>query len=209
MNKKSGTSKDAAGKLVKNIRRKTRRRRAIEEDKCTPISSYGVSKLASEGYVTLLGKQFDISTLILRISNPVGPGQTGFDGQGVVAVFNRLMRQGNDIKVFGKGTSLRDYVDVTEAMQAVAELTRNGAIGVFNIGSGRSNSILDVVSALEGATGLKAKKTFIKAASEADRGDIRIDVSKLAKTLGWSPQSDLDQIVANYTAWYNGEFEMS
>lgn len=172
-----------------------------EKDACVPISSYGIVKLASENYVSLLGEMHGISTLILRISNPVGPGQTGADGQGIVAVFHKLLRQNQPVRIFGDGMAERDYIQVDEAMKAANELINTGAEGIYNIGSGRSHRILDIVASLEALTSRTLEKQFITTDRPADIGHVRLDIKKLTDRIGWAPNTDLDAAIEKYFDW--------
>ncbi|MEM7270611.1 MAG: SDR family NAD(P)-dependent oxidoreductase [Pseudomonadota bacterium] len=172
-----------------------------ETDACVPISSYGIVKLAAENYVSLLGGSFGVSSLILRVSNPLGAGQTGADGQGIAAVFYRLLMKGAEARIFGDGLAERDYLRVEDAMRAACELMKMDAEGIYNIASGRSFTILDVVEALEAATGRTLARTSIKPSRPADVGHIRVDVSKAEGALGWRPDGNLKQIIADYVAW--------
>ncbi|WP_170335334.1 NAD-dependent epimerase/dehydratase family protein [Ruegeria arenilitoris] len=172
-----------------------------EVDACVPISSYGIVKLAAENYVKLLGETHGISTLIARLSNPIGPGQTGADGQGIVAVFYKQLMQDLPVKIFGDGKAERDYIDVTEAMGAVRDLMISQAEGIFNIGSGRSSTILEIAAALEEVVGKRLTYQKIPPARPADVGHIRLSIDKLANQIERRPERDLLQVIKGFVDW--------
>lgn len=172
-----------------------------ETDACTPISSYGIVKLAAENYVSLLGRTHGISTLIARLSNPIGQGQTGADGQGIVAVFYRQLMQGLPIKIFGDGLAQRDYIDVADAMGAIGSLMANGAEGIFNVGSGHSSTILEIVAALENVTKRQIEYEHVDPARIADVGHIGVNISKLESQIGHLPKPNLTAMVRGFVDW--------
>ncbi len=148
-----------------------------------------------------LGASAGLSTLITRISNPVGPGQTGADGQGVVAVFSRLISMGQPLRLFGDGSAERDYITVEEAMRAVQELLDMGQEGIVNIASGQSLSILSMVDMLEEVMGQTAERSYVPSARPADLGHVHINNDKMVARLGWKPETDLRPQIQSYISW--------
>jgi UDP-glucose 4-epimerase len=173
----------------------------IESDTCQPLSSYGIVKLAAESYVTHLGASHGLSTLITRISNPFGPGQTGADGQGIVAVFTRLISTGQPVRLFGDGSAERDYITVEESMRALQELLDMGEEGVVNIASGKSHSIMSILDMLEDVMGQEAERIFVPSARPADLGNVHINNDKMVARLGWKPEQDMRPELKNFIDW--------
>ncbi|MEM7598848.1 MAG: NAD-dependent epimerase/dehydratase family protein [Pseudomonadota bacterium] len=173
----------------------------IESDTCQPLSSYGIVKLAAESYVTHLGAAHGLSTLITRISNPFGPGQTGADGQGIMAVFSRLIAKGQPVRLFGDGSAERDYITVEDAMRALHELMAMGEEGIVNIASGQSSSISSILDMLESVMGQTAERTYTEAARPADLGHVHINNDKMVARLGWKPDVDFEPKVRAFIDW--------
>lgn len=126
-----------------------------------PISSYGISKLTIEHYLRLYNHAYGMRNISLRISNPFGPFQTGARNQGAIGTFARKMLSGDNIDIWGDGEVIRDYVYVSDVIDAFVRVARySGSADVLNIGSGRGRSIKDVIASLEAVVGKPAKVTY-------------------------------------------------
>jgi UDP-glucose 4-epimerase len=176
-----------------------------DEDAPTdPISSYGVVKLATEKYLSSYAHRGGPTALSLRVSNPFGPYQSAAKGQGVIAAFASRMLAGEPITLFGDGSVRRDFIfidDVTEAILAALRHEREG--GVFNIGSGASRSILDVVRDLEAVLGVKANIVF-QPAREIDVPVSQLSIGRAKQVLGWQPHIGWQAGLAKTAAWLRG-----
>lgn len=166
--------------------------------KC-PSSPYGVSKLASEHYLRVLGQLDGYEVVALRYANVYGPRQDPHGEAGVVAIFMGKLLAGEPLTVFGDGRQTRDFVHVGDVARAtVAALTAPLAppagpddIAV-NIGTGIERSVLDLVRALEEATGRRAAVTHApERPGELRRNALAAD--RAATRLGWRPERDLVQ----------------
>ncbi len=164
-----------------------------------PSSPYGVSKLASEHYLRVLGDLEGYEVAALRFANVFGPRQDPSGEAGVVAIFLGRLLAGAPLTVFGDGRQTRDFVHVEDVARAVmrattATLAKPGEPDdiAVNIGTGVETSVLDLVAALEEATARKAEVRF-----EAERpGELRrnaLDVTRAAAVLGWRPARTLGQ----------------
>lgn len=160
----------------------------VAEDHPTePQSSYGVMKLASEKYVLMYGRLYDIPVRVLRCSNIYGEFQPADRGQGFVAAALGRLRDGRPITLFGDGRNVRDFVyapDVAAVMVALA--ARSGGPSLLNVGSGEGVEIRDLLSMLEEVTGTTAQIEW-----QPDRGlDVRqivLDISALRRELDFVP----------------------
>ncbi len=161
-----------------------------------PASPYGLSKLCSEQHLALFSSLFGMETVCLRFFNVYGPRQdpAGMYA-GVIARFVEAAVKGLAPTVCGDGLQTRDFVyvkDVVRAVTAALEVPGLGAGEVVNVGSGRSVTILDLISALSRALGRDLSPVF-----EAPRqGDVRhslADIARAQKLLGFSPAHDLTQ----------------
>ncbi len=115
-----------------------------------PLSPYAVTKLASEYFLRVLSGD-GLETVALRLFNVYGPRQDpNSPYSSVVARFVRCVATGTPLSLHGNGRQTRDFVyveDIAEALDRAA--TAQGAAGgLFNIGSGRETSILDLIAAL-------------------------------------------------------------
>jgi dTDP-L-rhamnose 4-epimerase len=171
-------------------------------------SVYALSKFDQERLCLLMGKAYGIPTVALRFFNVYGPRQALSNPYtGVLAIFaSRLL---NDVPpmIFEDGAQRRDFVHVRDVVQACRlALESPGADGqVFNVGSGRNFTVLEVAERLARVMG----KTFISPETTQKHrvGDIRhcfADISKAGREMGYSPDVDFDEGVEELAEWLQG-----
>ncbi|MEW4218246.1 NAD-dependent epimerase/dehydratase family protein [Rossellomorea marisflavi] len=157
----------------------------------SPLSFYGLSKLAAERYITLYHDLFSIPYTILRYGNVYGPRQTAKGEGGVIAVFTDKLSKGESLKVNGDGLQTRDYVYVQDIVSANMAAGRAPDVGTFVVGTGIPTSLLDVIKILETTTG-----ESIPYVHGQDRpGDIKhscLDPALINRILGWTPRYNMD-----------------
>src|SRR5690606_33511444 len=115
-----------------------------EEAPIAPLSAYGQSKFAGEGYLALYERLYGISGVALRLGNVYGPRQDPLGEAGVIAIFCGLLRDGGQPTVYGDGTQTRDYVYVGDVVAAALAAAGADAAGAFNVGTGRETSVLEL-----------------------------------------------------------------
>jgi len=159
-----------------------------------PGSPYAVSKLAAEHYVRTIGALWRIETVILRVFNAYGPGQSLPPAH--PPVIPQLLKQalgGGSLVVFGDGKQSRDYVyveDVVEGLVAAAT-ARNVDRQIINIGSGSDVSVNALVDKIGRATSRKVEPLH----SGAQSGGVSrlcADITKAQRLLNFAPKVDLD-----------------
>jgi len=171
-----------------------------ESTPIAPLSGYGQSKYAAEGYLGLFERLHGLSGMSLRLGNVYGPRQDPLGEAGVVAIFCGLLKNGGRPTVYGDGTQTRDYIYVGDVVSAAlaAGATRLG--GAVNIGTGREASVLDLVDILAGLDGREdfAPEFAPERAGEVQR--ISLDAALAGRELGWEPQTTLEQGLAQTLA---------
>lgn len=163
-------------------------------------SPYGISKRAAELYLEYYARVFDSSATSLRFSNVYGPRQNPKGEAGVVAIFSERLFAGEALTVFGDGEQTRDFVfvgDVVDAVLAAADSAGEAGFRVFNVGTGRETSVLDVVAGMRKAWDAmdKPEADIVVEHAPERPGEQRrsvIDHSKLTRELGWRPKVDLE-----------------
>jgi len=153
-----------------------------------PVCPYGNSKLAFESYLNTYKENYGLQTVALRFGNVYGPRQDPHGEAGVVAIFTGAMLQGKPVKIFGDGEQLRDYVFVKDVVSACMQALEKGE-GVYNIGTGESESVNELFEILKNITGYD-KEPVYEAARQGELQASRLDVSKAISELNWKPAVD-------------------
>ncbi len=156
-----------------------------ETDHASPISPYGVSKLAAENYCVTFAKTFGLETVSLRYFNVFGPRQNPESKySAVIPMFIFNLMKGEMPVVEWDGKQSRDFTYVANVVEAnlKAALTPGISGEVFNIACGTTTSVIDIVNTLN-----KMLKTDIKPEHGPKRpGDVRksyADISKMKRLL--------------------------
>jgi UDP-glucose 4-epimerase len=173
-----------------------------------PVSPYGVSKLAGEEILRVLGALRGFETVALRYANVYGPRQDPHGEAGVCSIFGGRLLRGEGVTVFGTGKQTRDYVfvaDVARAnLQALTAALSGGEDAAFNIGTGRETSVLDLLQRFGEAVGTVPKVDFAPArAGELDRSTL--DPAKAGVALGWKPAVGLADGIRQLVDWLRTE----
>jgi len=162
-----------------------------ENDPTTPISLHGHNSLTVERYAMFFAEQYAFEPVIIRYSNPYGPGQLARRGQGVVAAWCEALAHGETITLYGDGQVRRDFVFIDDAAEAtvVAGLEAIGPT-VYNVGSGESRSLNDLLGVLQCMSGRSARVHRIPA-RPVDVPATQLDCSRIRSDLGWKPTTPL------------------
>ena len=169
-----------------------------------PQNPYAVSKMASEYYVLAIGALYGIETVILRIFNAYGPGQTVPPSHApVIPKFVKQAVSDGSVVIFGSGDQTRDFVyidDVVEALVAAADADDVDR-SIINVGSGRETSINELVEKIERITG-QSITTLHNNAQDGGVSRSVADISLARKKLRFKPKVDVDEglrfMVAHY-----------
>ena len=149
-----------------------------------PLSHYGMSKMAGEGYCHLYGRLYGTEAAVLRLGNVYGPRQDPHGEAGVVAIFCGLLLDGRKPRVFGDGLQTRDYVYVGDVVRAMLAAEAGVPGETVNIGAGVEVSVLDLIAGL----GYEGEVEFL----DARQGELQrsvLDGSKAARLYGWRAQT--------------------
>lgn len=158
-----------------------------EDSPCHPVSAYGVTKLTAEHFVGMYATVHGIPARVLRVANAYGPLQAAGTGQGVVAAFVEAALAGEPVRVFGDGSVVRDYVEVSDVARAVSRLLARGdGPLVVNVGTGVGHSVRQVVGVVEDATGRRLEVEWAPT-RRTDVDAIYLDTTRLASLIEWAP----------------------
>ena len=165
-----------------------------EEHPVSPESPYAVSKLAAEKYCFAFHKVHGIPTTALRYFNVYGPRQDTSEYANAISIFSRRIREGKPLTIFGDGKQTRDFVFVEDVVSAnILAATQPSAVGeIFNIGTGKEDSIEHLATMLREVSGRESTVTY--AAPRA--GEVRhsrANIEKAQKLLGYNPKTNFKE----------------
>jgi dTDP-L-rhamnose 4-epimerase len=144
----------------------------------------------------------------LRFFNVYGPRQALSNPYtGVAAIFSARLLNGKPALVFEDGMQARDFVHVSDIVQAIRLALDSPAADhdVFNVGTGRALTVLDVAHALARGIGVDIAPQMV---NQFRAGDIRhcyADISKIRRTLGYEPRVRFEEGVHELVAWIRQE----
>jgi UDP-glucose 4-epimerase len=133
-----------------------------ETDFPDPSSPYGVDKLSSEFLLKAYARLHGIRPTALRFFNVYGERQDPQSAySGVISIFASRISAGESITVHGDGTQSRDFVYVQDLARILVDLVDHDDLPpIINVGKGRSETLKDLITALEHATGRTADVTY-------------------------------------------------
>ena len=179
---------------------------AAHEDStpCRPLSPYGASKVAGEALCSAYANAFGVTTIALRFFTVYGPRQRP---DMAICRFTRLMAEGQEVPIYGDGSSLRDYTFVSDTVSGIEAATTVPLEGlhVLNLGQGRPVQLVLVVQLIEENLGVRARLSF----QPTQVGDPYLtcaDINGAAAVLGYSPAVSIEEGIATYTRWFKERY---
>jgi UDP-glucose 4-epimerase len=155
-----------------------------EADPVNPISPYAISKLAIEKYLEYYKIHRGLDYLVLRYSNPYGPGQNIIGSQGIIPIFLNLIKEGSPVNIFGNGENFRDYIFIDDAVAITSKIfSKELKFSVYNIGCGSGTSINDVVRIMQRVTKKEVLKNHLSV-RDIDVKSVALDIERVTKEAG-------------------------
>jgi len=188
------------GKILKNP--------VDENHPLQPLTPYALNKTAAENLYLYYKQVHDIPVVIFRIANPYGPRcQMRHSKYAIINWFIRNAMEDKEIKIFGDGDQLRDYIFVEDLADAfiLASIEDKASGEIFNIGSGVGTRFGDMVESIVEIVG-KGKIKKVPWPSEylnVETGDYITDITKITKVLGWSAGFNLKEGIERTVEYYN------
>lgn len=169
-----------------------------EEHLTNPISAYGLSKLAATQMALVYNKRYGLDITIFRTSNVYGPHKKEqFPGYNIINNFIDKSKRGEALTVYGNGNQERDYIYVSDLVEAFAAAAyQHISTGqIYNLGYGKGIKFKDMVSLISNKVG-KGKVKFVpwpKSYRDVETGSYISDISKIKKQLGFSPKIGFEE----------------
>lgn len=161
-----------------------------------PVSPYGASKLAGEGYCSAFKGSYDLDTVVLRFGNVYGPGS--IHKSSVVAKFTQRAIAGEILEIYGDGTQTRDFIFIDDLIAAILLAATVPSIGgeTFQIASSQETTVSEMVSSLVDSLKHAGVQNIKLMNAEIRIGDVKrnfSDTSKARNRMGWQPKVNLDE----------------
>jgi UDP-glucose 4-epimerase len=184
-------------------------------------SPYGHTKQISEEIIENVSRSSSVQSIILRYFNPIGAHDSALIGELPIGIPNNLIPfltqtaigKRDCLNVFGKdydtpdGTAIRDYIHVVDlakahvvAIDRLLKSNHQSNPEIFNLGTGKGYSVLEIIQSFEKMTGVKLNYQIV----DRRPGDIEkvwADTTFANKELGWKAEKTLDQMMLSAWNW--------
>jgi len=196
---------------------------SIHDNVDHPLSLYAATKKANELMAHTYSHLYKLPTTGLRFFTVYGPW-----GRPDMALFKftKAILDGEKISVFNYGKHRRDFTYVDDIVEGIVRVldkpaepnprwsgdspdsgTSHAPWRVYNIGNNAPVELLDYISAIESALGLKAEKEFLPL-QPGDVPDTYADVDDLVSDLGYKPSMNIQQGINNFVDWYREYYKL-
>ena len=167
----------------------------------SPQTPYGISKYTNELYLGFYHRLHGIPYNALRLGNVFGPRQDSSVESGAISIFTSKLLRGETATVNNDGKTTRDYVYVSDVVDALLAAASSDYVGPVNVGTGEETSTEDLFSSVRKVLGVQSVPE-----RDAETQDllkhICLDASLAKKELDWSAQVGFEEGLAKTVAWY-------
>jgi UDP-glucose 4-epimerase len=170
----------------------------------SPLSPYGATKLALEGYCSAFAACYGLRCTTLRFSNIYGPHSS--HKKSVVASFIKSILREEPLVIYGDGTQQRDYLYVADLARGIEAAIAGDFTGTFQLGSGKPTSLRKLLAVLEAVTARSLPIRF----ESSRRGEVHstwCDIGKAAKEFGFSAPTAIEEGVEQTWEWFRDNFD--
>lgn len=167
------------------------------------ISPYAATKKANEVMAHVYHKLFDMNVIMLRFFTVYGPKQRP---DLAINKFTRLMLKGEEIPMFGDGTTSRDYTYIDDIVDGIIKsceyaMNNENVYEILNLGNSSPVSLKEMINTIGQALGIQPKiKQLPMQPGDVDR--TYADVSKAKKLIGYEPKVSFEEGIKNFVEWY-------
>lgn len=169
-----------------------------------PISPYGISKVASEKYLNYFWTNHGIAHVTLRYANVYGPRQSPKSGAGVIGIFMEKILAGEQPIIYGSGNKTRDYVYVSDVVEANIRALSYHGVGAFNIGTGIETNVTTIFREICRILDLNLPEVHSGEESGEQLRSV-LDISKAKSLLGWEPKINFADGLKTTIQWYQNK----
>jgi UDP-glucuronate 4-epimerase len=170
-----------------------------EEAQPSPISPYGITKLASEHLARAYAAGFGLDAVVLRYFNAFGPRQRPD------MAFTRIaaaLAEGRPFDLYGDGSQTRGFTYVGDVVSATLAAMERGT-GTYNVGGGTEASLLETIAVLEGLAGRRLEVRE-QPPMAGDQRRTSADTTRIRGELDWEPRVSLEDGLRAQWEWVSG-----
>ena len=164
-----------------------------------PASPYASSKYSAEHFCHTYSHLYRVGMVVLRFFTVYGPRQRP---EMAIHKFTRMIDRGDEIPVFGDGSSKRDYTYVSDIVEGIISVMgKDFDYKVFNLGDSRTVELMELIRLIEKNLGRKAKTKRLP----DQPGDVPItcaDITRAGELLGYRPEVSIEEGIKRFIDWF-------
>jgi UDP-glucose 4-epimerase len=179
----------------------------LDEEKVPqPLSPYGASKLAGEGYCSAFAASFTLDTVALRFSNVYGPHS--YTKGSVIAKFIKHMLRNEPVTIYGDGNQTRDFIharDISHGIYLALTTDVPNRFDLFQIATGKETTVNDLYQIIKDEMERQGYTVAEPVYTPAREGEIYrnyADISKAEHMLGYTPSVPLSEGILETVEWF-------
>lgn len=169
-----------------------------------PTTPYGITKLTGEKYLHFYNQKYNMPYVAFRPGNIYGPRQDASVESGVIGIFASRLLKGHPAVINNDGKTTRDYIYISDVVDALLKASESDFVGVLNLGTGIQTTTQDIFDKVKDEVGCKAMFDRNEKQQDATKY-MALDASKTRKILDWKPKVEIDKGIKETVAWYRGE----
>jgi UDP-glucose 4-epimerase len=171
-----------------------------------PISPYGIAKYSAENYLRFFSHEFGLKYTVLRYANVYGPKQDPNGEAGVVAIFSKKMLKNDEVKIFGSGECIRDYIYVDDIAEANLKAMKDDSDQIYNIGTSKGTSVNELFAILSEITSYK-KDAIYEPPRSGDLEKSILNCEKAKTNLNWNSTVELKDGLKKTVEFFENELD--
>ena len=178
-----------------------------EVNRTNPVTPYGKSKVLLENYISHLCKKYSHELIILRPGNPIGTSHIKGKTQNVVDTFLKNLMSDQVLNVWGSTAIEKDFFDVRDLAEAIYKVgISNRCNCIYNVGSGNSTSLMQLIDLMSSITEKNYKIKFHDSVS-TDILKYGLSIQKIANDFNWKPSYNLEDTLTKMYSDYLSQNE--
>lgn len=164
-----------------------------EGDRARPWSTYGALKLSVEAFIEARDHELGRQSLIVRPTNPYGPGQRLDKPQGFIAQACAAVRAGRPVELWDDPATRRDWLYVDDFARCVVWAIEAGVVGPLHVAAGEEHSLSDVVEVISSVAGVEVPLVAVPREGAANPTSLAVSNQRARDELAWAPTVSLHE----------------